>query len=325
MIVVWVMLLLATGVALSAFFSGSETGFYRVARVRLVLDSRAGDWIARGLLWLINNPALFVATTLIGNNVANYMTSLAIVLVGRLIFQDPSYLALAEVLMPIAAAPLIFVYGELAPKNVFFAAPGRLLRRAAPLFFVFTLLFAPVAALLWLLGRALQGMLGLSPSGAQLTLFRAELARVFDEGAEVGVLAPAQRRLAAGLFASAGRRVGDVMTPITRITAATESATLAEMTLIAQRQRSPLIPLQRRQSGPRQFIGYYRLIDLRLSPHQPPPPRPLLGVAATDRFIVALARMEAEGADMAQVTDARGATIGLVTHQRLAQSLLRAA
>ena len=38
------------------------------------------DTIARGLLWLTNNPSLFVATTLIGNNAANYMTSLAIVL-----------------------------------------------------------------------------------------------------------------------------------------------------------------------------------------------------------------------------------------------------
>ena len=33
-----------------------------------------------GLLKLINNPTWFVATTLIGNNVANYLTSLAIVL-----------------------------------------------------------------------------------------------------------------------------------------------------------------------------------------------------------------------------------------------------
>ena len=62
-----------TGLLLSAFFSGAETGFYRVTRVRLLLDGLAGDPIARGLLWLTNNPALFVATALVGNNLANYL------------------------------------------------------------------------------------------------------------------------------------------------------------------------------------------------------------------------------------------------------------
>ena len=43
-------LLFIIGLSLSAFFSGSETGFYRVTRWRLVLESREGDAVARGLL-----------------------------------------------------------------------------------------------------------------------------------------------------------------------------------------------------------------------------------------------------------------------------------
>ena len=46
-------ILVAAGLFLSAFFSGSETGFYRVTRVRLVMDAKSGKWIARSLLWLI--------------------------------------------------------------------------------------------------------------------------------------------------------------------------------------------------------------------------------------------------------------------------------
>ena len=42
------------GIFLSAFFSGAETGFYRVTRVRLLLDGLGGDPIARTLLWLTN-------------------------------------------------------------------------------------------------------------------------------------------------------------------------------------------------------------------------------------------------------------------------------
>ena len=63
------------GLALSAFFSGSETGMYRVSRIRLVLDGLSGGRVARGIIQLLNNPAIFVATTLVGNNIANYLVS----------------------------------------------------------------------------------------------------------------------------------------------------------------------------------------------------------------------------------------------------------
>jgi len=81
---IWTLALLLLGIFLSGFFSGSETGFYRASRVRIVIASLDGDRMSKALVKLINNPALFVATTLIGNNVANYVTSLAIVLLARL-------------------------------------------------------------------------------------------------------------------------------------------------------------------------------------------------------------------------------------------------
>jgi hypothetical protein len=57
-----VILLFLLAMSFSALYSGSETGFYRAARGRLVVDARSGDWVSRGLLWLTNNPAVFVAT-----------------------------------------------------------------------------------------------------------------------------------------------------------------------------------------------------------------------------------------------------------------------
>ena len=209
-VMAWILLMLVAGVFLSAFFSGSETGFYRVTRVRLVIKALGGDRVARGLLWLTNNPALFVATTLIGNNVANYITSLAIVLSVQTVFGES---ALAELSAPIILAPLLFVYGELLPKNLFYYAPNKLLHRCGPLFLLFTLLFLPVAALLWLLGRALQSLVGEAPERVRLRLARSELAQVLEEGHHAGVLRPSQRRLAQGLFAAANVPVVRRSTP----------------------------------------------------------------------------------------------------------------
>ena len=139
-------LLLLIGVFLSAFFSGSETGFYRASRVRVVIAGLDGDRISQYLIKLMNNPALFLATTLIGNNVANNLTSFAIVLAV-----SESTLAHSGIstLIPVILAPFIFVYGELLPKYLFFRAPNRLLRLGGPFFLLCSLLFLPVALLLW--------------------------------------------------------------------------------------------------------------------------------------------------------------------------------
>ena len=148
---IYMLMVFLVGLFLSAFFSGSETGFYRATRVRVALDGLSGDLVSRVLLWLTNNPTLFVATALVGNNVANYLTSLAIVMASQRLFgNDPS---VADLIAPVIMAPIVFIYGELLPKNLYFHAPNRLLRRGGLLFVVFGVLCAPIVALLWLMGR----------------------------------------------------------------------------------------------------------------------------------------------------------------------------
>ena len=149
-----VLALFIVGVFLSGFFSGSETGFYRASRIRFLMDGLDGDTVSRRMLWLFNNPTLFVATTLVGNNVANYLVSLAIVLAVKLAFTSDS--STAEIVAPIVLSPFLFVYGELLPKSIYFISPNQLLRTSSPLFLLFTILFAPVAAILWCLARLLE-------------------------------------------------------------------------------------------------------------------------------------------------------------------------
>ncbi|MEA1950108.1 MAG: DUF21 domain-containing protein, partial [Planctomycetota bacterium] len=199
------------GLLLSAFFSGSETGFYRVARTRLVLDALDGDIISRGLLWLTNHPSLFVATTLVGNNLANYLLSMAIVIAAGLLVGGG---AVAELSAPLVLAPLLFVYGELLPKNLFLQAPNRLLRLGGPLFFVFTVLFLPVSLLLWALNQIFAKFVAESPDRIKLTLARRELRGVMQEAHEVGILRPAQQSLARGIFARAPQPVGKLAVPL---------------------------------------------------------------------------------------------------------------
>jgi CBS domain containing-hemolysin-like protein len=321
-VIIWIALgLAAVGIFLSAFFSGSETGFYRVTRMRLVLDALGGDPIARGLWWLTNHPSVFVATTLVGNNLANYLTSLAIVMGTQAIVSAEGHAA--ELIAPLVLAPLLFVYGELLPKNLFLNAPNRLLRTGGPLFVLFVPLFFPVSALLWLLNRILARFVAKSPEQVRLTIARRELQRALEEGHEAGILHRSQIQLAQGIFAVAKQPVTRYVTPLSEVTRARLDMSREEVRRLARRLQIPDMPVEDTGDDSR-LIGYVRVIELGLEPSsQVGPIRPLLNVPHTDRHLDALMRMHSAQESLAQVVDAEGQTLGILTARQLRQPLLR--
>ena len=55
---------------LSAFFSGMEIAFVSSNRIRLAIQKKQGGLMAIALSKLTDNPSKFIATALVGNNVA---------------------------------------------------------------------------------------------------------------------------------------------------------------------------------------------------------------------------------------------------------------
>jgi len=316
-----IVLLFLLGVALEGLFSGSESGFYRISRVRLMIDAMGGNWVARGLLWLTANPSLFVATTQVGNNLANYLISFATVLAAGRLF--PGEGMVAEIIFPLTLTPLIFVYGELLPKNLFLQSPSRLMRYSGPFFLVCTVLFLPATALLWALGRLLQWLLGESPEVVQRQLAREELKRVLEEGHEAGILRPAQRSIAQGLFAVAKNTVRNSMTPAPRAIVVREGTAKEEVLRLARRHQLPVIPVV--SAGfPVQPVGYVRVVDLLLSERNTLSPiRPLMTIQETEPHITALVQIQGTNARLAKVVDAVGRTVGYITIDQLRDTLLK--
>lgn len=318
------LLLFVVGIFLSAFFSGSETGLYRASRVRLVLDALGGDKISRGILWLINNPSLFVATTLIGNNLANYLCSLAIVLGIGSVFQG-EMASIAELVAPVALSPIIFVYGELLPKNLFFYAPNRLLRLGGPMFLFFFVIFMPGAILLWLLGRVLEWLVGESPDQVRLLLAREELRDVLEEGHEAGILLPAQRMLAHNLFTYAGKRVTNIATPIARVGAVREGMQRSDILRLAKRHKVSVVPVQKKTG--RDLIGYVRVVDVYLDDSPTLSlslVRPLMRIGDQEVLAAAMIKLQSAKENVAQVVDSEGLPVGLLYERSMSDPMFRA-
>lgn len=255
--------LFVLGVRLSAFFSGSETGFYRVSFLRLSIDAHAGDTAAQRLLWFVQNPSYFVATTLVGNNIANYLATVAIGFAVGAVFTTSS--VLLEVATTLLFAPVIFLFGELMPKNLYFRAPTELLRRGLPRFRFCYQLFLPVSLPLVWITRLLERLSRSRPHQLDLVLGRHRLSHVLDKGHEHGLLTAVQGVLVHGLLHESSLRAADIMTPADRVLGLEETATRQELIEFA-RDYGLIHVAIRRSATTNDWFGYVRLIDLKLQP-----------------------------------------------------------
>ncbi|MEW4488590.1 CNNM domain-containing protein [Thalassoglobus sp. JC818] len=254
-------LLLIVGLRLSAFFSGTETGFYRLSVPRLNIDSQTGDKAATTLLWFSRNPAYFVATCLIGNNVANYVTTAAI---G---FLSLAFMGAAserfEVLITILVSPIIFLFGELLPKSLYYLAPMYLLRKDVRYFkYIFRLLFVVTYPLV-LLTRTIERLSHQSPQAVEFVLGRSRLVQLMRHGHEEGVLTDVQSRLSGGLLQLAPQPVTGSVTPAARILGVPETSTKAEILKFAHQFGISTVAVHRKDD-PEDWYGYVVVSELML-------------------------------------------------------------
>lgn len=127
----------------SAFFSGMEMAFVSASRLRIEVDRKHGKLSARIISVFLRRPGNFIATMLIGNNIALVVYG---IMVARLL--EPliiTYLnlhnGLTILLIQITAGTIIILFtAEFLPKTLFRNRPNLALR-----------LFAIPALVIWLL------------------------------------------------------------------------------------------------------------------------------------------------------------------------------
>jgi putative hemolysin len=315
-------ILFVIGMVFSAFCSGTETAFYRASRVRLVMSVMEGDRIGKLLAWFTNRPAFFVATILIGNNIANYIVSFSVTL-AMVALIDQGRGGLWELVATILIAPVVFVFGESFPKSLGLLAPNRCLRLVAIPLVVISTILAPLAAMLWGISRLLENLLGQSPERLQMTLARKEIEQVLDEGQHAGILHPSQRQISQNFFLVAARPIRQICVPVARITGIKSDTTRAAAVRFAQRHRLANIPVV---DGHQKFVGYFHLIDLLVqgeADNSLPAPKPLRSLTADEAFGEAILWMQTNRENLVQVVNKQSQVIGLLSIDDLTGQLLK--
>jgi len=204
-------LLFLLGLRLSFFFSGIETAFYRASKLRLNIDAQTGDKLSQRILYFAGDPSQFVATILIGNNVANYITTFAISMAAILALGAVS--EMTEVTITVLVSPIVFIFGELLPKTLHYQSPLLMLKRNFWFFWLMHVLILPLSWPLMFLTRMMQWLGGVQQQPMLQILGRRPLANVIGQGHEEGVVTSVQHDLIQGVFLNANQPLGNLITP----------------------------------------------------------------------------------------------------------------
>ena len=314
MTLLWVVVLF---VLLEGFFSGSETGAYRLNRVRLRRRIHEGRADAIRLGRLMKEPQRFVCMTLAGTNVSVYgataiVTYLLAPLTGR-------YSGLAATL---ALSPVLLVVAEVLPKSLFQTHSNTLMYRLSGALRVASIALWPVTWLLRGVTRASSRTLGeTSKGGWDISVRR--LFQFFAEGAKEGVLSAHQDTMARNVMKLDSTSVAQVMEPLDKLEMVSVDAGVEELRrALATRPQTRALVCEGERS---RIVGVLDLIEFLSAEGTPKVSemmRPISTVPADAAAGDVFRAMQKRRRMMSVVIDSSGATLGVVTMKDLVEEVV---
>lgn len=136
-------ILILITIILSAFFSGMEIAFVSANKLRLELDKQSGPFSSKLLRVVTSNSGKYIATMLIGNNVALVIYGIAFTGLMDPVFENFIHSeSLTLLLTTVISTFIILIFGEFLPKTLFRTIPNTLLSIfLIPLSFFFFLFY----------------------------------------------------------------------------------------------------------------------------------------------------------------------------------------
>lgn len=311
-------LLALVGILFSAVFSGTETGLYTINRVRLTVRASRGEFSAVRLRDFLNKPNRMLSTLLLGNNMANYAGSLGIAAILDHMGVSPWQ---AVAINAGILVPLLFVFGETLPKDLFRTYTDVWSYRFAG-FLTWTgriLTWIGLVPLVQVFGDVMGRLLGsdiLAAAGA-----RQRISHLIAEGVGAGVLSESQTTLADRALALREFRVGDEMVPWKRVIWVPADAGHKQRVDSFRRRAVTRAPVVDAHGN---VIGSLNLIDAVLEADAVMADllQPVAIVHPATRVREALQQMQAQRCAMAVVVAPRShRPIGIVTFKDLVEPL----
>jgi CBS domain containing-hemolysin-like protein len=290
-------LVVLVGLALAAI--GATTAVAIVAASRIDLTR----WVARRL------AGADAATTLLARpgdiaSVANGLVAVGVTVAGVAAPWALRNAAIGETLALelVVGLPLVALLVYFLPRAVGRRWPEALVRALVPR-------LRPATALV---GRIVRG---------RAATERAELETLFRDSTSAGLAREDELEIVTGVMAFADRTVREVMTPRTKVVAAKQRSTPADVASLVVNSGYTRIPLF--GSSLDEIVGMVHAFDLiKAGLEGPVPVRPVSAIPSSRRCADALLDLKRERRHLAVVLDEFGGTAGILTMEDLLEELV---
>jgi len=327
---------LAVLLALSAFFSSSETALFSLSLVQVRRLREAGGRSGRAVAELLTYPRRLLITILVGNMVVNAALASVVAAVATALVGDEG-LGVAIAL----SAVLLLVFGEVTPKTFAVRHAEGLARVVALPLLWFARVILPVRFVLRHVTNALLFVLRRGHFRAEPLLTRTEIAAAVEVGEAEGAIAEHEREILQHIIEFRQLEARELMVPRTEIVCVDEKATLAQVLCLVRRSGHTRLPVHTgdvdaiwgvfdvrdlpgwrdRETLSRRIRDFVEDEGLK-KPGQRPLVRPAFLVPETRHAGDLMREMRESGSQMAILLDEYGGTSGLVTLRQLADELV---
>ena len=307
------------GIATAGLLAGLETGTYSLSRVRLSVRAARGDAGAVRLAHEYARPRRLLSTLLVANAIAGWFASFG----TSQVFDALGFGALDAVLLDLAVlVPLVFLFGEVLPKDLFRVHADRWMPRYAVLLTLLrTVLCASgIVPLVAGIGAAAAWILG-ARSSREAVEARARVAALLAEGAGDGGISETQLGFADRIFTMRGVTVGQEMKPWRDVAVVPIDAPPSERArriLASGASRLPVV------DGQGRVRGVVAAIDQIARPGESTERmlRPTVLLAPGTTALDAIQAMRRERAQLAVVCERPDRPLGIVTMKDLVEPLV---
>ena len=251
----WQIISLVILIALSSFFSMSETALMSLSRIRLRHMVEAEVPGAELVEKLTKDPNRLLGTILIGNNVVNIGAAAMATVLATNIFGD-SGVGIATGIITV----LVLIFGEITPKSIAKQKSEAVaLRVARPIEFI-VIIFKPLVYIFTAISSLVIRILGGDPNEAKSFITHEELKTMVGVSEEEGVLENDEKEMIFNVFEFADLQVKDVMVQRVDIVSVDKEVSYDEVMDVIKNEQFSRIPVYNQTID--NIIGVLNIKDL---------------------------------------------------------------
>ncbi|UCD10591.1 MAG: HlyC/CorC family transporter, partial [Nitrospinaceae bacterium] len=311
--------LMFLGIALEAFFSGSEIGLISINRLRMQQKADQGDRAAKAVLKLLDTPERLFAATSLGTNLA--MVSTTAIFTAYMVFHLGDT---GEWLAGIIITPLILFGGEIVPKMVIHHRPNIIMPYLVHPLNGFCKIANPLIHLFTRLSRYFTASVTHMAEDKFSTMSREQIRNILSLEAQAIDLGATERTLIHKIFNFGEIPVEQCMVPLVQMTAIPDTITLRELHEVANDSGFSRLPVYHENMY--NLIGIVNTFDLLNQPVDDTPVstliRPAYYVPPNKKTDDLLKELQQRGLHMAIVVDEYGGCTGIVTIEDLLEEIV---